>query len=231
MVVEYNATATCATSNNIKVVQITPQKAFTLDITNIAHVVAPATVPTVASVQEYGDPESQCYAPVANSMWNGTAMVNDYGVNDLYFELIAANFNTLYKPSFQLTGLKTSQTATITYDAAIGGTYATPITAATLVGVTGSVLTIPAITVNTAELTTDKGIAIYIKVSIKNNGYEGLSSDPITLAVDGVDDSGLDDVTPAGVAKAAYAEFALQTLNLRPTVTALAPTVFISQLP
>jgi hypothetical protein len=222
MVVEYNA-GTCATSNNVKVMKIVPQNAFTIDLTNMVHGATPTAVAYDVAA------ENQCYAPIESSSYDAVAdkMVNDYGTNVLYYELIAANFTDSYKPTFTLAGLQGTQTADIEFGTAVG-TYGTIVKS----GIKLSdmpLYTSAQQTVTTVLPETTGGVAIYIRVTIKNNGYEGLTNDKITLAVDAVDNAGNKDISPDGTEKAAFAESAFQTLNMRPTVTA--GTTQIAQKP
>lgn len=213
MVVEY--TGSCA--NNMKVMQIIPKIAFTVDITNMAHPVAPATIPTTLA---YGAAESQCYANVASAAFNAaTGKIDiDYGVNVLYFEVIAANFTASYKPTLRLTGLQGTQTATIDWGYT-NGTY--PNNPGTT-NQSGSPITTPQFTVSTNHPKTDLGVSIYVRVTIKNNGWEGLNNDNITLAVEAVDGTltaNKDIQTDCTISATPFEDVAMQTLNLRPTVT------------
>jgi len=225
VVVQYTGPATGCTNNNIKVMQILPQNAFTIDLTNMTHA-GPVALP-------YGTAESQCYTGIVSSTWaSATGVTNNYGTQVLYFELIAAHFTVGFKPTFKLSGLKKSQTAAILWGTTIGtyGTSAGSTTPAVLPA-DPAVYTSPQQTVTSALTNTTGGAAIYIKVTITNNGYEGLSSDAITLAVDAVDNSGNNDVIPAGTDKGAFAELASQTLNARPTVTPGTGMTFVVQVP
>jgi hypothetical protein len=207
MVVEYNGPV-CTTSNNVKVIQITPQNAFTIDLTNVKH--------DTQTALAYLATESQCYAGITSSSWvKGSGMTNVYGANVLYFELVAANFSGGFKPTFQISGLKGTQTADIAWDYTIGGTYTN--VAGTAIAAPGN--TTSAQTVLTDLTNTNGGAAIYIKVTVHNNSYEGLTADDITLKVDAVDNSGNDNVDHTGTSEAAYAESAMQTLNARPSIT------------
>ena len=226
VVVEYNGPV-CTTSNNVKVMQIIPQNAFTIDLTNMTNA-GPVALP-------YGTPESQCYKGIVSSSWvSGTGLTNNYGTQVLYFELVAANFSVGFKPTFQLSGLKKSQTATIDWGGVIG---AYPTSASSTVAVVPpldpATFTSPQQTVTTTLTNTTGGAAIYIRVTINNNGYEGVTAggDAITLAVDAVDNSGNNDVTPAGIDKGAFAELAVQTLNARPAITPGAGMTFVTQVP
>ena len=212
MVVEYNGPV-CTTSNNIKVMKLIPQNAFTIDITNMAHGATPTPL-------AYGTTESQCYAGVLSSLYDisTSKMINNYGVQDLYFELVAANFTGSYKPTFKLSGLQSTQTANIDWGTSIG-TYGT----SAAVGITAAATPYTTVkqSVTTNVTNTTGGVAIYIRVRITNNGYEGLTSDGITLAVDATDNAAIPnpDVNPAGTVKGAFTELAMQTVNARPAIT------------
>lgn len=229
VVVEYNG-PTCTTNNNVKVMQIVPKNAFTIDLTNMTHVV-PVTNPTPTALP-YGDAESQCYAGIVSSVWaSATGLTNNYGVNVLYFELVAANFSAAFKPTFQLLGVKGTQTAAIDWGTTIG-TYGHAVGSG--IGLAAMPYTSSEQTVSTTLTNTSGGAAIYIRVTVTNNGYEGLMNDAITLKVDATDNSaptGNPDVNPDGTVKGAFAELASQTLNLRPTVTAGTGVTFVTQVP
>jgi len=203
MVVEY-AGPTC--SNNMKVMKIVPKVAFTVDITNLDHTNA-ATLP-------YGTAENQCYSDVAGSSYDlaNDNITIDYGTNVLYYEVIAANFTGSYAPTFQLTGLQGTQTADIDWDY-VKNTYANNLVTAG----TGTITT-PAATVSTSATNTSNGVSIYVRVTVHNNGYEGLSTDAIDLAVDAVDASLNQDVEPDCTTILAYGDVASQSLNARPTI-------------
>lgn len=215
MVLEY--TGTCA--NNMKVMKIVPKNAFTVDITNMTHGATPAPL-------AYDVAESQCYANVASSSWDAALnnITIDYGVNTMYFEVIAANFTGSYKPTFQLTGLNGTQTADIDWGIAIG---AYPNSLGT--GLTGATVTAGPATVNTTVPSTANGVSIYVRVTIHNHGWEGLANNNISLAVEAVDAAGNKDVDATCAIGAGFEDIATQTLNARPTVTGAPTTPFLPQ--
>jgi hypothetical protein len=212
MVVEY-AGPTCA--NNLKVMQIIPKIAFTVDITNMTHGATPTSL-------AYGAAESQCYANVASAVFNAGKMDFDYGVNVLYFEVIGANFTGLYKPTLKLSGLQGTQTADIDWGYAVG-TYSNNLTTNSA----APSVTTPQFTVTTTDPKTDEGVSIYVRVTIKNHGWEGLGNDNITLAVEAVDGTSAanKDVDPDCTTFTDFGDIAMQTLNARPTITAGTPMV------
>ena len=210
MVVEYSG-PTC--SNNMKVMQIIPKNAFTVDITNMTHGVSPASL-------AYGAAESQCYDNVTSAVFNAGKIDIDYGTNVLYFEVVAANFTNSYKPTLKLTGLQGTQTADIDWGYAVG-TYSNSLAT----NQTGSPFTTSQFTVTTTAPKTDDGVSIYVRVTVKNHGWEGLGNDNITLAVEAVDASGNKDVDPDCTTFTDYGDLAMQTLNARPAITPGTPMI------
>jgi hypothetical protein len=201
LVVDYTADPAINCANNMKVYQILPQNGFIVDVYNLdqskANPVFNTNVPT-------------CVSNIAGASYSGGAIVTDYGTNYLYYEIVAANFNSAWTPSFAVTGLQGSQTSVIewSYD----NTFAT----------------IEAGDVSTALTNTSAGVSIFVRVTIHNNTYEGLSDTPITLTVNGVSD-GLADVTNTDCTLTSLTDDqAIQTLKARPTVTGTTGTGFVT---
>jgi len=215
MVLEYKG-PTC--SNNMKVYQILPKNAFTVDILNLKN--------TDKSPLAYGTTDTQCYADIASAKFVSPNMVYDYGVNKMYFEVVAANFTKAFTPSFKLTGLKTGQSALVEWTA--DKTFATGLTAlgAAQAATTGTPLNFAGQVANTTVANTTLGVSVYVRVTINNGLYEGLTDDAIALAVEAVNDSAEPDIDNATCAAPAstYEDVATQTLNLRPTVTSVPAT-------
>jgi hypothetical protein len=212
MVLEYKG-PTCA--NNMKVFQIIPTNAFTVDILNIK---SNGLTPLA-----YGTNDSQCYADIASAKFVAPNMVYDYGVNKMYFEVVAANFTKAFTPSFKLTGLKTGQSALV--ELTIDKTFASGLTAlgTAQAATSGTPLNFAGVAVNADAAVTDfsLGVSVYVRVTITNGLYEGLMDDAIALAVEAVNDSADPDIDNATCAAPAttFEDVATQTLNLRPTVT------------
>ncbi len=219
MVVEYTG-PTCA--NNLKVMQIIPKIAFTVDITNMVHGVTPTSL-------AYGVAESQCFDLVQSAKFDLAAgnVIIDYGTNVLYFEVIGANFTGSYKPTLKLTGLSGTQTAAIDWGYTVG-TYNQALVADQAAA---SGITSPQFTVSTTAPATDKGVSIYVRVTVKNHGFEGIADLPVTLAVEAVDSTpqANKDVDPDCVTFTDYGDLAIQTLNARPAVTP--GTLMMPQVP
>lgn len=210
MVVEY-AGPTCA--NNIKVMQIQPKIAFTVDITNMTHGTSPTPIPFTTPVPS----EGQCYANVTSVEYKDGKINIDYGTNVLYFEVIGANFTGSYKPTLKLTGLQGTQTAAIDWGVAIG-TYNQALVVDQLH--TAGAITSGQFIVTTTEPSTNNGVSIYVRVTIRNHGWEGLTDEPITLAVEAVDDTPAShkDVDVDCTTITEYGDLAIQTLQARPAV-------------
>jgi len=221
MVLEYKG-PTCA--NNMKVYQILPKNAFTVDILNIK---SSGLTPLA-----YGTTDTQCYADIASAKFVAPNMVYDYGVNKLYFEVVAANFTGAFTPSFKLTGLKTGQSALVEWT--VDKTFAGSLNAlgAAQNATTGTALNFAGTPVSTSVPNTSLGVSIYVRVTVTNGLYEGLTDDNISLAVEAVNDSGDADIDNATCAAPAstFEDVATQTLNMRPTVTSDPATgAFVTQ--
>jgi hypothetical protein len=195
-----NSTSGC--SDNLKVYKIDPINAFTVDILNLD----PTTIAPGASGYSYA--ASQCYDEVQGAKWTSGGMVYDYGTNILYFEVVAANFTEEWTPTFTLSGLNTGQTAKIewAYDTTFG-------TATTVTSGTAS-----SVTAKTNETNTSKGVSIFVKVTVTNGTYEGVSDDSVTLAVNGTNTANQSDVKASDCSGPDTNE-ATQTLTARPAVT------------
>jgi len=216
---EYTAPAPGCTNNNLQVFLITPKNGFTLDITNMA-------VDGSAPVS-YGTNVSQCYANIASASYNGTAVVMDYGINTMYFEVIAANFTTSFTPTFKISGLLGGQRADISWG------Y-TPGTTTTVIKNSATNETITSGIVETDAPNTSTGVSIYVKVVVHNNSYEGLIASNITLAVEAINTANQHDVKPDCTVTTAgtddFEDIATQTLSLRPVVNAPTPGSFIPKI-
>ncbi len=221
MVLEYKG-PTC--SNNMKVFQILPKNAFTVDILNIKN--------NGLSPLAYGTNDTQCYADIASAKFVAPNMVYDYGVNKLYFEVVAANFTGSFTPSFKLSGLKTGQSALVewTVDKTFAGGF--NVLGAAQNATTGTTLDFAGSPVTTNVANTSLGVSVYVRVTVTNGLYEGLTDDNVSLAVEAVNAAGDSDIDNATCAAPAtpFEDVATQTLNMRPTVTSDPATgAFVTQ--
>ncbi|MHC1775251.1 MAG: hypothetical protein AB9834_07505 [Lentimicrobium sp.] len=218
VVVEYTAPTTeCA--NNLKVYPIRPINAFVVDIMNMT----PGGTQTPSG---YGTVEAQCFPGVQSAVWQPAPAPNggilyDFGINYLYYEVIAANFTESYTPEFQITNLQAGQTVDIDWGYTIG-TYTTNVAT----GVGNGVHASPDVLTNATN--TSAGVSIYVRVTIHNANFEGLAQLPITLAVDALNSAGQDDVNNTTcLVNAPFEDAAIQNLDRRPTVTGVAPNTFL----
>jgi hypothetical protein len=203
-----NAPGGCA--NNLKVYEIKPLNGFTVDIYNM-------TGNTLSSTLAFGATYSTCISDIASATWGGAAMVYDYGVNTLTYEVVAANFSSFWIPSFKIGALGNGQTAdlqwsyTPAFSTFVTVQNAIPQAGGTYTSTTNALTTIP---------DTHNGVSIYVRLIIHNNTYEGIAATPIALAVNGENSVGQKDVvnTDCSVVNS-FEDLANQTLNPRPTVT------------
>ena len=85
------------------------------------------------------------------------------------------------------------------------------------------------VTVDGAVTNTTDGVSLYVKITIDNGTHENLLGDPITLAVNGTNTAGEDDVVnTACTTVTPFEDTATQTITARPTITAAAPAVFVT---
>jgi len=197
-VASYSVGTSCA--DNLKVFQVEPINAFTVDITNVNH--------TSLESVPYADSEVQCFDKIKSASWNAGAMVYDYGTNILYFEVVAANFSGSWTPTFTLTGANSAQNTTMEWGYSTAFVLPVSITSGT-----------PSATpVNTTETNTTTGVSIFVKVTVTNQTFEGTVALPITLSVTGTNTAGQRDVlaTDCSTNAPLASNSAIQTLNERP---------------
>ena len=205
-------------TNNFEAWAIDPIEAFTVDILNLED----ASQNPLA----YDAQDDQCYDVVNNATYDAGSgqIIYDFGTQVLYYEVIAANFSGSYTPTFTLSGLQTGQTATIewAYDKA----FTSPVT------VTSGTASATPVTTSLPE--TYQGVSIYVRVTIANQTYEGLSDTPITLAVDAQNSVGDWDIDNGdgslcvATSGADQADTAIQNLTARPDVQATSPAGFVA---
>lgn len=219
--VAVNHDGTC--TNNFNAWSITPIKAFTVDITNMNH--------TTKASLAYEATEAQCFDIVRGAKFVvGTGMEYNYGIDTLYFEVVAANFSASFTPTFKLTGLGNGQTATIDWDGVT--TFAT---ATAPVAIVNNTAITAAAAITTSVTNTSAGVSIYVRVIVHNNTFEGKVATPITLSVDAQNSVSDWDIVNSTLALPAVLtcttalaadqnDAATQTLNPRPNVGAVAPS-------
>ena len=209
-------------ADNLKVYQLDPIVAFTVDIINYD-----GTTPLGWNVID-----DQCIDIVSSAVFGGTTMAYLYGENVFVYEVIAANFTGSYTPEFVITGLNAAQTYVIEYTDEAPSTW----TAATT-------FYPEATAVPTAVANTSLGVSIYVRVTVTNNNFENNATDnplgiTFNLAVDGVNSVGDYDVDNGNgticdqttITGADQADIAQQTILPRPsliegTISPTAPNI------
>jgi hypothetical protein len=207
--VHYKPTVGCA--DNFKVFELNPINGFTVDIRNLG-----ATKDTLATRTLVNE---QCFANVTSAKYNATSFTMDYlyGYNTLYYEVIAANFSASWTPSFKITGLNTKQDATIEWS--YTRAFASPVVVVKNVA-DGSYASPSAALTDATD--TSNGVSIFVRVTVKNNSFEGLAQQTLAFAVDGKNSANQLDVLNTDcspVATPDYADSIEQKLNERPTIT------------
>jgi hypothetical protein len=230
------STPDACVSQNMKVYKIVPQNAFTLDIANLTN----GATPDVAGALQagYGTNIDRCIHDIVDAQYDATApegVVYDYGTDYMFYEVVAANFSTSWKPSFTLNGVDANETVTVEW--ATDKNFTTPhaMTLAAGIWASADVYTVvdPSGTVGPA------GESIYVRVTFDHSttvSYEGLADEIVLLAVDGLTNLSapaaqqLGDVhTVAGTNLPAEAcpwvdgfanDIATQTLKPRPAINA-----------
>jgi hypothetical protein len=175
-----NDNGTC-TPNNMKVYKIQPINAFTLDIANLDKnkVLQPG----------YGSNIDRCISDVVSAVYDATApegVLYDFGSDTLYFEVVAANWSDSWLPSLTISGYDPKETITeVVWSTS--NTFATTHLFTLAAGVYTSADNVVPSTGTTVGVA---GESIFIRVIVDHtngaNNYEGLTSEQIAVAVDGL---------------------------------------------
>ena len=205
-----NNDGTC-TTQNMKVYQIEPVNAFTLDIANVEQ---------TGTVEAYGATYSTCVSNIASAIYDGTVgalgVIYDFGTDYLFFTVTAANFTTSWDMSLTVTGITGTQAIT-NVDWAYNNAPTT--WAAFTLGTPSTV------NVQTGSTVGIAGECILIRVTIAHNKEEVLLPQTITVAVDGVTNVTLPDLHHVdGVADGFTNDLALHIMKPRPTINSTTPT-------
>jgi hypothetical protein len=224
---------------NIKVYKIEPSNAFTLDIANqdAAHV-------TQAG---YGTNIDRCISDIVSSVYDAAApegILNDFGLDYLYYEVVAANWSEAWNPTVHITGIDPLELVTVQWTK--DGTYAggfNPMAgpANGTGGVTAVYTSATNVTPNSGGFVGSAGESIFIRITVDhsdlvNPSWQGLSDELIALAIDGVtvpsSGTGVGDVhyeagggpPPVCPWVDGYVnDIANQTLKARPTINDATP--------
>jgi hypothetical protein len=199
LVVKYTETINGCDVQNMKSWEIKPINKFLLAIG-----IDPGTE---------GSGGSYCPANISSATVSGTTATYNYGVQTMYAEITASNFTGAWTPSFKITGSTGSQTIANV----VWGTTAAGATNVTTLA--GGIYT----ATSNATAAYDGSVKIYLKFELLNNTYETLSTQTISIAVDGVipgtsptkDVTSATDCSPAGD----FVRTIDQTIKPRPTGT------------
>ena len=242
-----NDDGTCSTKN-MRVYKIMPVNGFTLDIANMDKSAVPAT-PNLpgALLPGYGVDFAKCISDPVSATYDVTApegIKYDFGVDYMFFEVVAANFSTEWKPSFTLTGIDPLETIKVEYstdktfpavgtEVLAGPANSTAITQVMNYTTTAKV----AASVASGGTVGSTGESIYVRVTLTHTAgalsYQGLAAEVVKLAVDGQTQLALatpkGDVhfsktvgvgTDCGKEDGFNNDIAQQTLKPRPTINA-----------
>jgi hypothetical protein len=155
------------TTQNLKVFQIQPQTAFTLDIVNLN---------SDGTLTGYGDQPASCVSDIASATYDASAadgIAYDFGTDYLFYVVSAANFAASWQPSFQLTGISGTQEATTEWAYPDSPGIWNP---------AGMVVTAK----NPTGAVDAAGECIIVRVKIRHHSEEILAALSISLAVDGL---------------------------------------------
>jgi hypothetical protein len=204
-------------ANNLKVYEITPINAFTVDIKNMF-----GDFDTTA----YGQLVDTCVSPVQSATYNAAipAIDYNYGDNQMLFEVVLANFSESATVSFNISGLMPGPNVDQLADLSWGCTPATANANSLGTGLNNGVVTSTAL-VTTTEVNTHIGVSFYVLMTIHNNSYEGTANTDISLAVNAENAEGQEDVNNATclVPTPNFEDVATQRLLERPDVTNTTP--------
>lgn len=211
LVIHYKGTnGTLCEAMNMRAYKIEPFNAFTLDLTNLNNATDLGLDGSNLAVTN-----RLCAKDIVSVSYDGAKMVYDYGVNDLVFKVVAANFTGGWTPTVKVSGLAAAQTiGSIEWSGTTTFTGTNPFTK------NGDNWTPANKVLAPADNQTNDGEIIYIRVSVRNNDYEGLTDTPVVLALDGKTDDGDNDVHYIDCLADGFAnDIATQIILARPTIT------------
>jgi hypothetical protein len=203
--VQYDAPAGgCA--NNLKVYQVQPVNAFTVDIKNLQW-----NYDTTA----YGTLLDTCVSPIKSATYQAPGVTYDFGDNALLYEVVLANFSVSATVSFSIAGLNAGQSVDLSW----GCTPATANANSLGLGLGNGLVALTA-NATTLETNTHVGVSIYVLAVVHNNNYEGLVNTDIALSVNAVNAEGLADVVNSDCSLTQnFEDTSTQRILPRPTVT------------
>ena len=154
-------------------------------------------------------------------------MLFDLGVNELLFKVVAANFSGGWTPTVKIAGLAGSQTiGSVEWSETLTFSGTNLFTKSTDSWTPVNKVSAP------SNNQTAGGEAIYIKVLVRNNDYEGITDTPITLSLNGMTNDGDEDVHYADCLADGFTnDVAMQLILARPVITSNTGTPVQTFLP
>lgn len=211
LVIQYKGTnGTRCEAMNLRAYKVEPYNAFTLDLTNYT-----GTADLGLNGSNLAVEHKLCAKDIVSVSYDGTKMVYNYGVNELIFKVVAANFNGGWKPLVKVSGLSGTQAlAAIEWSANTTFSGNNPFTNHTDTWSPDNKIPAP------ADNQTEDGESIYLKVTINNNDFEGTTDTSVTLSIDGTTDDGAEDVHYADCLTDGFVnDVATQIILARPSIT------------
>ena len=107
VVIQVKNTTGC-TANNMKVFKIAAQNSFTLDIANQNSL--------KVTQSGYGTNIDRCISKIVSSVYSAGSpdgILNDFGADTLYYEVVASNWAEAWRPSVQLTNINALEHVTV----------------------------------------------------------------------------------------------------------------------
>jgi len=211
LVIQYKGTnGTLCEAMNLRAYKIEPYNAFTLDLTNVN-----GTTDLGLDGSNVAIVHRMCAKDISSVSYDGTKMVYDYGVNELIYKVVAANFTAGWTPTVKISGLVGSQTI-----GSIEWSKTTTFTGTNIFTKNADSWTpankIPAPVGNLTE----NGDVVYFRVMVNNNDFEGTIDTSVTLSLNGVSDDGTEDVHYADCLTDGFSnDVATQQIMARPVIT------------
>ncbi|MDO4782869.1 MAG: hypothetical protein Q4A09_06600 [Capnocytophaga felis] len=211
LVVNHTSNTVCTTTNNLKVLKIQPKNAFFIELRNMNE----------GNTQNLSDVSNVnvCLGAIKSAEVQGDNITYNYGEQSLFYELIAVNYDKTFLPKIKVQGLQAGQTATLKWG------YSKDAINTTLQTInhtqTDVELTLPKITA-LETVAPSQGVSIFLELIVHNGKVEGSATQDITLLADattGKDDN-INNVKTDCTEEGPFADKAIQTLQVRPGVTA-----------
>lgn len=210
LVISYKGTnGTLCEAMNLRAYKVEPYNAFTLDLTNVE-----GNTDLGLNGSNIAVLGRMCAKDILSANYDGAKISYDYGVNELFFKVVATNFSGGWTPTVKITGLAGSQSiSSVEWSGSLTFAGTNPFTKTTDSWTPVNKVNAP---VNNQ---TAGGEAIYIRVLVRNNDYEGITDTPITLSLNGITNEGDEDVHYADCLSDGFTnDTATQVIQARPSI-------------